>query len=82
LISIIDRQYRSDQYFEDFYQIGEPIVDQIEAWAKKNSIDLGDGWKVEIAKNVQNRFDKVMESIPEEMVTNWKKLFEKLTADK
>lgn len=82
LISIIDRQYRSDQYFEDFYQIGEPIVDQIEAWAKKNSIDLGDGWKVEIARNVQNRFDKVMESIPEEMVTNWEKLFKKLTADK
>ncbi len=82
LISIIDRQYRSDQYFEDFYKVGEPIVDQIEAWAKKNSIDLGDGWKVEIARNVQNRFDKVMESVPEEMVMNWKKLFEKLTADK
>lgn len=82
LISIIDRQYRSEQYFEDFYKVGEPIVDQIEAWAKKNSIDLGDGWKVEIARNVQNRFDKVMESVPEEMVMNWKKLFEKLTADK
>lgn len=82
LISIIDRQYRSDQYFEDFYKVGEPMVDQIEAWAKKNSIDLGDGWKVEIARNVQNRFDKVMESVPEDMVMNWKKLFEKLTADK
>jgi predicted ATP-dependent endonuclease of OLD family len=82
LISIIDRQYRSDQYFEDFYKVGEPMVDQIEAWAKKNSIDLGDGWKVEITRNVQNRFDKVMESVPEDMVMNWKKLFEKLTADK
>lgn len=82
LISIIERQYRSDQYFEDFYIDGEPIVDQIEAWAKKNKIQLEDGWKVEIARIAQNRFDKIMESIPQEMEENWKKLFEKLTMEK
>lgn len=80
LISIIDRQYRSDQYFEDFYKIGEPIVDQIEEWAKKNGIQLEDGWKVEIARIAQNRFDKIMESIPEEMEENWKKFFNKITS--
>ncbi len=81
LISIIDRQYRSDQYFEDFYKNGEPIVDQIEAWAKKNGVQLEDGWKVEVARIAQNRFDKIMEEIPVEMEENWKKLFEKLTTD-
>ena len=34
IIPIIDRQYRCDQYFEDFYQKGLPIVNQIEDWAK------------------------------------------------
>lgn len=82
LISIIDRQYRSDQYFEDYYKKGEPIVDQIESWAKTNSIELENGWKVEIARIAQNRFDKVMESIPKEMEENWKKLFDKLTTEK
>lgn len=82
LISIIDRQYRSDQYFEDYYQEGDPIVDQIETWANKNSIQLEDGWKVEIARITQNRFDKVMESIPSSLEDNWKKLFDKLTFEK
>tara|TARA_R110000868_G_scaffold170223_4_gene405435 strand:+ start:627 stop:2762 length:2136 start_codon:yes stop_codon:yes gene_type:complete len=82
LISIIDRQYRSDQYFEDYYKKDEPIVDQIEAWATKNGIELENGWKVEVARIAQNRFNKVMESIPKEMEENWKKLFEKLTTEK
>ena len=82
IISIVERQYRSDQYFEDFFKVGEPIVDQIEAWAKNNRIQLEDGWKVEIARIAQNRFDKIMESIPPEMEENWEKLFEKLTMEK
>jgi len=82
LIPIIDRQYRSDQYFEDYYKKDEPIVDQIKAWATKNSIELGKGWKVEIARIAQNRFDKVMENVSKEMEDNWKKLFEKLTTEK
>lgn len=82
LTSIIDRRYKSDQYFEDYYEKGEPIIDQIEAWAKKNSIQLEEGWKVEIARIAQNRFDKIMEEIPKEMEENWKKLFNKLTTVK
>ncbi len=82
LISIIDRQYRSDQYFEDYYKKGEPIVDQIEAWAKKSSIELEEGWKVEIARIAQNHFDKIMVELPQEMEENWKKLFNKLTSVK
>ena len=81
LISIIDRRYRSDQYFEDVYREGEPIVDQIEGWAKNNLISLEDGWKVEIARIAQNRFDSIMKSIPEETYKKWIELFETLTKE-
>ncbi|MEK9604537.1 MAG: hypothetical protein VW127_08955 [Flavobacteriaceae bacterium] len=81
LISIIDRRYRSDQYFEDVYKKDEPIVDQIEEWAKNNSIELEDGWKVEIARTAQNRFDSIMKSIPEKIYKTWIELFETLTKE-
>lgn len=35
IIQLIDRMYRCDQYFEDFFEQGKPIVNQIEDWAKK-----------------------------------------------
>ena len=76
IIPIIDRQYRCDQYFEDFYQKGLPIVNQIEDWAKKYNVTLNDGWKVEIARAIQNRFEKTMESIPTDLKDKWIKLFE------
>ena len=82
IVSIIDRKYRSEQYFEDVFKSGEPIVDQIETWAKTNSVELEDGWKVEIARVALNRFDKVMESVPEELYKSWIKLFESLTKEK
>ncbi|QJW89870.1 AAA family ATPase [Spirosoma taeanense] len=78
LISIIDRMYRSDQYFEDDYQKGLPIVNQIEAWAGKNNITLAEGWKVEVARVAQNRFEKIMEGVPAELKNSWVALFTKL----
>ncbi|MBP7611553.1 MAG: AAA family ATPase [Paludibacter sp.] len=81
IITIIDRQYRCDQYFEDFYQKGSPIVNQIEAWAKRYNMSLNEGWKVEIARGIQNRFDKIMESIPTELKDKWIKLFEIITKE-
>lgn len=77
IIQIIDRMYRSDQFFEDFYQENLPIVNQIEDWARKNSISLGDGWKVELARAAQNRFDKIMETVPETLKLSWIALFRK-----
>lgn len=79
IVSIIDRRYHSEQYFEDVFKAGVPIVDQIEAWAETNSVELEDGWKVEIARVALNRFDKVMESVPEDLYKSWIKLFESLT---
>jgi len=78
IIREVDRMYRmSDVLFEDIYQNNEPIVNQIEAWAEKNSIDLEKGWKVELARNVQNRFDKVFSSVNESLVKKWVALFER-----
>ena len=72
----VDRMYRmSDVLFEDIYQRNEPIINQIEAWAKNNSIDLEKGWKVELARNVQNRFDKIFSNVNESLVKNWVNLF-------
>ncbi|NKI32951.1 AAA family ATPase [Croceivirga thetidis] len=81
LVTIIDRLYRSDQYFEDVHKKDVPIVDQIEDWAKNNSIDLGDGWKVEIARIAQSRFDSIMKSIPQATYNKWTKLFQSLTKE-
>ncbi len=82
IVSIIDRRYRSEQYFEDVFKAGEPIVNQIESWAKTNSVTLENGWKVEIARVALNRFDKVMESIPGELYKSWINLFKSLTKEK
>lgn len=82
IISTIDRMYRCDQYFEDCHDSEKPIVDQIEDWAKSNSIVLEDGWKVELARTIQNRFDKYFEEIDGKLIKSWKKIFEKLLNEK
>tara|TARA_R110002012_G_scaffold314504_1_gene527321 strand:+ start:185 stop:2320 length:2136 start_codon:yes stop_codon:yes gene_type:complete len=82
IISTIDRMYRCDQYFEDYHDSKKPIVDQIEDWAKNNSIDLEGGWKVELARTIQNRFDKHFEKIDDKLVKSWKQIFEKLLTEK
>lgn len=82
IISTIDRMYRCDQYFEDYHDSNKPIVDQIEEWAKNNSLTLEDGWKVELARTIQNRFDKHFENIDEKLAKSWKSIFEKLLTEK
>ena len=81
IIQIIDRMFRSDQYFEDYYRKDWPIVNQIEVWARKNSIALTHGWKVEVARVAQNRFDKIMEAVPEKLKQSWISLFQKIGRD-
>lgn len=81
IISTIDRMYRCDQYFEDYHDSKKPIVDQIDDWAKSNSIVLEDGWKVELARTIQNRFDKHFEKVDDKFVKSWKEMFDKLLAE-
>ena len=78
LIKLIDKKYRAINDFEDFYIKDKPIVDQIENWAKIENIVLEKGWKVEIARELQNKFDKNFDNVGEKYVEIWKKLFEKL----
>jgi len=82
IVQLIDRMFRAEQYFDDYYQKDLPVVNQIESWAKKNNIALKDGWKVELARSLQNRFDKEFDKVAEETETIWSNLFEKLLADK
>lgn len=80
LAQIIDRVFRGRDYFEDIVVEGEPIVDQIEKWASENSIELQYGWKVDIAKELINNFDRVMKDVPANLEVHWIALFEKLTS--
>ncbi len=78
LIKIIDKKYRAENEFEDFYKSNNPIVDQIEDWAKKENIVLEKGWKVEIARELQNKFDKNFNKVDSVYIDIWTKLFESL----
>lgn len=78
LIKIIDKKYRADNDFEDSYIQNKPIVDQIENWAKKENLTLEKGWKVDIARDLQNKFDKTFVEVNEKYTSMWIKLFEQL----
>src|SRR5690606_30013964 len=41
--------------FEDVVTAGQPIMPQVEAYAAAHSIELEEGWKVEVAKRVKAR---------------------------
>jgi predicted ATP-dependent endonuclease of OLD family len=76
LIDIIDRKYRCDNYFNDSYVAGGPIVDQVQLWATNNNIDLEQGWKVQLAKNVIKQYERVMGNVPEALEAKWVALYE------
>lgn len=78
LIKIIDKKYRAENDFEDFYIADKPIINQIEDWAKAEAIMLEKGWKVEIARDLQNKFDKSFNKVDEKYILIWSKLFEVL----
>ena len=39
-----------EDYFSDTFEQGKPIVPQIESYAKSQSVDLHNGWKIELGK--------------------------------
>ncbi|OWR00349.1 AAA family ATPase [Sphingopyxis witflariensis] len=80
IASVIDRIYRlADNQFSDSVETGRPILDQIEAWAQKEKIDLEPGWKVEVSKNAKQFLLKNgISVISEEYVDRWQKLFDLL----
>ena len=76
----VDRLFRNcDEEFEDQYLNKQPIVPQIEEFAKKSNVELEKGWKVELAKVVKQRLkNKTVDEIKETYVCKWEQIFEKL----
>lgn len=83
--SVIEKKVQSllmidDDDEEGFeYEAGKPILPQIEQYAKEQSIELPQGWKVELARTFNRRvFGKKKVKIPEENQNMWVKLFNRL----
>jgi hypothetical protein len=74
----LDRWQRTaESSFADEIEAGKPIIPQIEAWAKKNSIELPKpGWKVELAKRVkQQLLADGPNAVATDVLAHWAKLF-------
>jgi hypothetical protein len=76
----VDKTVRSgDRSFSDVLEAGKPLVGQVEAWAKRESIDLPTGWKVEVAKKVKSMMlNKGLASVDQTLVGRWVRLFDAL----
>ncbi|MGN7414593.1 AAA family ATPase [Paenibacillus sp. SAF-068] len=69
-----------DEDFLDIVQSGIPIVQQIENYASKNSIDLQKGWKVELAQRVKTQLlkERVANQIDDSTMELWGKIFKEV----
>ena len=75
MIDVVARLYRAEEDFAP--TAGKPIVPEIEAYAAKHAIPLATpGWKVDVARAVKARLLKMKDSLPEEILVCWTKLFE------
>lgn len=78
MIRQIDRLFRDveDENFEDFFVEGQPIVPQVEEFAKKYGISLYRGWKVDVARGVKQQLQKAKaNTVPDEYLAKWESLF-------
>lgn len=67
-----------EENFEDVYKEGQPILPQLEAFAKKHNVELKLGWKVELAKTVKAALKlKTKAQIDEPIRDVWVSLFKK-----
>lgn len=82
IAKVVDRYLQKpadlDEDFAAVVKAGEPIVPQIEAYATACKIDLGEGWKVDVAKRVKaailrSKGDPLQGA--ESYLEVWKKLF-------
>ena len=82
LARIFAKRYRrinSEDDFDYIYDKSKPIVPQMEKFAKENGYILEKGWKVELAKDFQKSFDRIIERTSANLKEKWAKLFEKIT---
>ena len=54
----------------------QPVISQIEQFAKRNEIELNKGWKVDLSRNVKQQILKA-KTVPEEFVEKWIQLFKR-----
>lgn len=82
IVSVLDRWQKSaDHEFETIAKPGQPIVPQIEAWAKAEGVKLEEGWKVELARRVKERLlSRGTKDIEPEVIDRWSKLFKDIVA--
>lgn len=82
LARIFAKQYRrtsSEDEFDYMYKQDKPIINQMENYAKENGYTLAEGWKVELAKDFQKSFDRIISRANDTTKANWIKLINKLT---
>ncbi len=79
LADVITKYLRGpEDDFSDVVQPGSPIVPQVIDYAAANDIQLNRGWKVEVAKRAKQRLQKKPDSIDEETISKWTRLFQQL----
>lgn len=74
----IDRLYRGGDTFEETLRVGEPIVRQVQSWAKEQGASLPAGWKVSIAIAVSRRIRGGQVPLGEDTLANWAELFRRM----
>lgn len=80
LATEIDRMFRvADDLLSDVLKKDVPFVEQVEAWAKQQKIDLGPHWKVMLAVRVkQKALSKGISAFDKEWIEGWTRLFSAL----
>ena len=68
----------ADVAFADVLKEGEPIVPQIEKWAKEQKVELYEGWKVDIAREAKRKALVPSFSFGQETLEKWGTLFDDL----
>lgn len=67
---------RCEEEIKDAIQAGKPFVDQVEAWAKVNKIELPKHWKVDLALEAKKRaLQRGIAKFDTETVNRWQALF-------
>jgi predicted ATP-dependent endonuclease of OLD family len=79
IANVVTRSFKGINDFEDIFNSKLPIVPQIEAYCKENSINLPQGWKVELSRNVKKKMimDNYIKDIEDETINRWSSLFNK-----
>ena len=74
----IERLLRNDEdiEFEDTYLVDTPILSQIQNFASENSIELPNGWKVELARKVKLQLAKPKVKVDDKYLEMWTNLFD------